>query len=353
MGPPDALPAFVGTYTEDESDSEGIYGYHADPASGDLDPASVTDAGENPSFLAFGPDGEYLYAVNQVMEGGLVAFEVTPAGDLDRLNRQPTEDQRPCHVALDATGTVALVAHYTGGSVAALPVEADGRLAPASDVIEHEHASGVTDRQTEPHPHSINPGPENRFAYVPDLGADRVYVYGLDPAGTLDPADPPFFETHAGAGPRHMDFHPNGRWAYVINELDSTLTAVERDPETGALSEIGTVGTLPPEFEGENTTAEVQVHPSGEYVYGSNRGHDSIAVFAIDDEGRPERIQVESTRGEWPRNFALDPEGRYLYAENRDTNDVVAFAVGDDGRLSATGHAVDVPEPVCLVFRHG
>lgn len=341
--------AYLGTYTD--GDSEGVYRYRVDASTGEMDRLGATEAGENPTFLAVHPSGDYLYAVNEAGDGGAVAFEVDrETGDLERLNERPTGDAGPCHCSVDAAGEYLLVAHYGGGSVSMLPVGADGALGDPTDVVEHE-GSSVGDRQTEPHPHSINPGPDDRFAYVPDLGTDEVVAYELDrEADALERVGAT--EVHDGAGPRHLDFHPAGRYAYLINELDSTLTALERDPETGALEAVETVETLPPEFDGESYTADVHVHPSGSFVYGSNRGHDSIVAFECDaGTGRLSLVGHESTRGEWPRNFALDPSGDHLFAENRDTDDVVAFDVdGATGELSATGDVEAVPSPVCMQF---
>lgn len=345
----DQYLAYVGTYTRDNSD--GIYGYWVDRSTGEFDPLGSAPAGEDPSFLALHPNGTFLYAVNEADHGTVTAFEIDRVtGDLRRLNQVAIGGEVPCHCSIDATGQYLLAAHYGGGSISALPIEDDGRVDDVTQVIEHEGNSVHPRRQTQPRPHSIVFGPEERFVYVPDLGADRVVVYEFDPDdGPLKPSDT--VALHERAGPRHLDFHPDGTYAYLINELDSTLTAFERDPETGALSEIATVSTLPESYEGTNFTADVHVHPSGQWVYGSNRGHDSIAVFAIEKTtGRPELIAHESTRGETPRNFALDPAGNLLFAENQDTDDVYAYRIQNDGKLDVLGHVADVPRPVCLVL---
>jgi 6-phosphogluconolactonase len=247
-----------------------------------------------------------------------------------------------------------MTAQYGGGTVSVLPIADDGTVGSPTAVVEHEGSGPNEGRQSEPHPHSIQPGPDNRFAYAPDLGADRVFVYDLDPAaGTIEPADCGHVDVHPGAGPRHLDFHPNGRYAYLISELDNTVVAFERDSDTGALDAFATVDTLPEGFDGESYTADIHVHPDGDTLYGSNRGHDSIAVFDLDADGRPTLVETESTRGEWPRNFALDPDGKFLFAENRDTNDIVTFRVRDDGTLEPTGAVAEVPEPVCMKFVNG
>ncbi|WP_226021586.1 lactonase family protein [Halomicrobium salinisoli] len=344
--------AFVGTYTD--GDSEGVYTVRAD-AEGRIERLGATDAGENPSFLALHPGDHYLYAVNEVDEGAVTAMELDENGDLERLNQVVTGGGAdPCHCTVDATGEYLLVAHYTGGTVAMLPIEDDGTVGEPTTVVEHEGEGVHPERQNGPHPHSIQPGPDNEYAYVPDLGTDRVYVYELDLAdGDLVPVAEPSVELPDGAGPRHLDFHPNGRHAYLINELDSTITALERDPETGSLTVLDAVSTLPEGYDGDNITADVHVHPSGEFVYGSNRGHDSVAAFAVDeDSGELEPVDRVSTRGEWPRNFAITPDGAHLLAENMDTDDVVTFAIDEvTGELSAMGDVAALPSPVCLQFR--
>lgn len=340
--------AFVGTYTWD--DSEGIYVFEVDGSTGEFTPISTAPAGENPSFLAVHPSGDYLYSVNEVDDGTVTAFRIDRGtGELHRLNRASTGDAGPCHCSIDATGTYVLVANYAGGSVSALPIREDGRIGDATQIVEHTGSSVHPERQTQAHAHSIVSGPENEFAYVPDLGTDRIVIYEFDPEdGPLRLIEDGPVRLHDGAGPRHFAFHPTASFAYVINELDSTLTAFRRDPDSGTLSEITTVSTLPAWFDGDNWTADLHVHPSGQWLFGSNRGHDSIAIFAIDrTTGRPTLVGHESTRGETPRNFALDPTGERLFVENQDTNDVYAYRF-EDGTLDLLGHVADVPRPVCL-----
>jgi len=346
----DSTLAFVGTYTD--PDEDGVFGFHVDD--GTLHPTTAVNGGGDPTFLAPDSGGDRVYVANRPESGGhVVAYAVDrEEGALSRLNAAPTAGGgTPCHCSVDATDQCVLTAQYGGGTVSVLPVDGTGRVGDPTTVLEHEGTGPDADRQDQPHPHSIVPGPDNVYAYAPDLGADRVFVYDLDPgAGTIDPADCGHVDVHAGAGPRHMDFHPDGRYAYLINELDSTVVAFERDPETGALDAFATASTLPDGFDGENYTADIHVHPSGEYLYGSNRGHDSIAVYELDAQGRPSLVGTESTRGEWPRNFALDPAGEFLFAENADTDDIVSFRIGADGTLDPTGAVVDVPSPVCMRF---
>ncbi|MFB6295567.1 MAG: lactonase family protein [Halobacteriales archaeon] len=335
-----------------DDDSGGVFAYRQDPDDGSLERLRTTPLAAV-SFLAVGPDRERAYTVTRVEGGVVTSFDLDATeGALSRLNRRSSEGAGPAYVSVDATGSYAFVANYAGGTVAALPIDDDGHLGPASDVVRHEGSGPNADRQEEPHPHSIDPGPENRYVYAPDLGTDRVVTYRIDfEEGRLRGDGVPDVEVQPGAGPRHLDFHPNGRYCYLINELDSTVVAFEQDPETGALEAFQTVGTLPDEFDGLNQCADVHVHPSGEWLYGSNRGHDSIAIYGIDAEtGRLDPVGHESTRGHWPRHFAIDPAGRYLYAENRRSDSVVTFAIDPDtGKLTPTGDRLELPEPLCLL----
>jgi 6-phosphogluconolactonase len=356
----DGRLALVAAKTGAEED--GLYSYRADPDTGGLDFLSSIPVGGTPKFLAVGPDGRRCYVVDTTDDGGSVASVAVDreTGALSVANRVPSGGEGPCYCSVDRSGRYVFVAHYSSGSVAVLPVDADGRAEEPAAVVEHSGSGADPDRQEAPHPHSVEPGPENRFVYVPDLGTDEVRVYEFDrEAGDLRPADPPAVTLPGGRGPRHVDFGPAGEFAYLVGELDSTLTTLARDPETGALSVVETVSTLPEGFDGENQPADVHVHPSGEWVYASNRGHDSIAVFEVDDGGRTgprvaRPVAHESTRGSWPRDFAVGPGGRYLYAENQNSDSVVVFRTdGDPGKLAATGAVVDVPRPGCLAFTSG
>ena len=275
------------------------------------------------------------------------------SGVLSYINSQGAGGPGPCHVKLDATGRYILAANYHGGSVCVLPVEDDGSLGPASDFIQHEGSSVNPRRQDEAHAHSINPDPQNRFVYVPDLGQDRVVIYRMDMEnGRLIPNNPAYVEVNPGFGPRHLDFHPGGKWTYLINELGSAITAFEYDENTGGLSEFQTIATLPTGFSGSNTTADIHVHPSGKFVYGSNRGHDSIAMFAVDqDSGRLTPMGHCSTKGRTPRNFGIDPSGRFLLAANQNSDNIVSFSIDQEtGHLTAMGQEVNIPMPVCVRF---
>ena len=350
--------AFIGTYTQ--STSEGIYVHRFDSDTGALEPVSAASGAENPSFLALHPSGRFIYATSEVEEfdgksqGALYAYSVdAEAGELRFINRQGSVGPGPCHAIVDRSGRYVLAANYHGGSVCVLPIREDGGLDPACEFIQHEGSSVNPRRQREAHAHSINLDPQNHFAYVPDLGMDRVFIYRFDQdSGSLSPADPAFAEVNPGFGPRHFTFHPDGRWAFVNNEIGSTITGFERDPETGALTEFQTIGTLPSGFSGTNSTAHILVHPSGRFLYVSNRGHDSIAIFAVDDAtGRLTAVGHQSTGGRTPRNFEIDPSGSLLVAENQNSDTVVTFRIDmESGLLTPSGSVARVPMPVCVKF---
>jgi 6-phosphogluconolactonase len=352
----DEMWLYVGTYTD--KGAKGIYIYCLDQATGGLKAAGLVTGVRNPSFLAIGPQQRCLYAVQETAEfegqpgGGVSAFAIDRAtGALTRLNSQRSHGVAPCHLTVDRTGQYVLVANYGSGSVSVLPIVPDGALGEATDVVQHHGSSVDPARQEGPHAHSVTLGPDNRYAFVADLGLDRVMSYRLDLAqGKLEPNDPPWVEVHAGAGPRHMAFHPSYRHAYVIHELDSTLSVFAYDRARGALKEVQNVSTLPGDFNGQSYCADVHVEPAGRFVYGSNRGHDSIALFAIDAQtGQVTPAGHQSTQGQTPRNFAIDPSGRWLLAANQDSDTVVVFRIdAQTGQLAPTGHVTRVPAPVCL-----
>lgn len=354
------LLTYIGTYTG--SKSKGIYVSRLDLATGRLSAPELAAEAASPSFLAVHPDRRFLYAVGEVgnfsgKPGGVVsAFAIdAPSGRLRLLNQASSGGAGPCHLVVDATGQNVLVANYGGGSVAVLPIKADGRLHEPSCVIQHTGSSVNPQRQQAPHAHSINLDPANRFAFVADLGLDKVLIYRFDGArGTLTANDPPFAQVAPGSGPRHFAFHPTGRFAYVINELLCTVTAFTWEAARGELRELQTISTLPggETVQPGHSTAEVVAHPSGRFLYGSNRGHNTIVVFAIDPTtGRLTHVEHQSTQGRTPRNFALDPTGRWLLAENQDSDTIVVFGVdAETGRLRPTGQVLEVPTPVCVRF---
>ncbi|HEY6301699.1 MAG TPA: lactonase family protein [Terriglobales bacterium] len=349
---------FVGTYTEKES--KGIYAYLFDAAFSELTPLGVAAETTNPSFLAIDPSHRFLYAVNEVQNyegassGAVSAFAIDSlTGKLSLLNQAPSRGADPCYITFDKTGNYALVANYTGGSVAVFPVQRDGTVGEPSAFVQHRGSSVNKERQEGPHAHWIETTPDNRFAIAVDLGLDELLVYRFDAGkGSLTPNDPPFASLDPGAGPRHLAFHPNGKFAYVVNELQSTITAFSYDPGQGALKKMKTVTTLPHGFSGRNDTAEIRVHPSGKFLFASNRGHDSIAVFSIDSHsGALTLVGHFPTQGKTPRDFEIDPTGTLLFAANQDTNSIVVFRIEPkNGRLTPAGQILHVPSPVCLKF---
>lgn len=353
---------YVGTYTQPEAHvlgkGAGIYLYRMDLASGALAFDSVTTGPVNPSFLALDPRRRFLYAVSEVATmtgapgGAVYAYAIDPkTGRLAYLNRQPRCGRAPCYLSVEPTGRCVFVANYACGTVAVFPIEEDGRLGPSSGVVQHEGSSVNVERQEAPHPHSIVADPTGRFVFVADLGLDKIMSYRLDAIrGTLTPNDPPWVAVQAGAGPRHLVFHPQGRHAYLMNELDATLTAFAYDAARGALTPVQTVETLPATYSGLRHGADVHVDAAGRFVYASNRGHDSLVVFAIDAaSGRLAYVGRTSTHGKTPRNVALDPTGTFLLAANQDTDTIVTFRIdGPTGALSPTGHVTEVPTPVCI-----
>jgi 6-phosphogluconolactonase len=351
------LLVYVGTYTTGKS--EGIYLYRLNLASGELKHVATTKGVVNPSFLALAPSRRYLYAVNEVGDfggkksGAVSAFAVDQStGQLRFLNQQPSLGADPCYVDVASGGKSVLIANYTGGNVTILSVGLDGSLGAATDMKQYRGSSANHERQEGPHAHLIALDPTNRFAYSCDLGTDKIMIFRFDARnGKLLPAEPPWVQVKAGMGPRHLAFHPSGRYVFVLNELSSTVTAFARDPEKGSLKELQSVTALPKDFTGANTGADIHVSPGGQFLYCSNRGHDSIAIFAIDRSGALATVGHESTRGMTPRNFAIDPSGDFLLVANQKSDNIVVFRLDKKtGRLSSTGQTADVPSPVCLKF---
>jgi 6-phosphogluconolactonase len=352
---------FIGTYTEKEgSHSKGIYVYRMDPASGELIFQWEAEGSLNPSYLAIHPQKQFLYAVNEMQSfgvqegGGVSAFSIDPgSGELHLLNASSSQGTDPCYISVEQTGRFALVANYSNGSVAVFPIEADGRLGPATDIVQHSGSGPHPERQAGPHAHCILPDPTNRFAIAVDLGLDRLVTYEMDlERGRLHKHSE--VKVEAGAGPRHLVFHSNGKFAYLINELNATLIGYRYHSEVGSFEELQTVPALPGDFTGENLCADIHVSPDGRHLYASNRGHDSIVCYAIDpNTGQLTYRNHTSTGGREPRNFAIDPTGAFLLAANQNSHTIVTFKIdAENGELSRTGHEVEISMPVCLKFAY-
>ena len=351
---------YVGTYTEEGGKSKGIYAYRYDAKTSEITPLGLAAETTNPSFVALHPNGTYLYAVNEVgnykgpNSGGVSAFSIDPAtGKLTFLNEVPSRGADPCYIIVDRSGKYVLVANYTGGSVATFPVLADGKLGEASAFVQHTGHGTNPERQEAPHAHSIDLSSDNRFAMVDDLGLDELLVYKFDAAkGSLTPNDPPFAKVEAGAGPRHFVLRPDGKFAYVVSEMGHTVTAFSNDAAGGKLQSIQTITTLPKDFKGRNDDAEIQVHPSGKFLYASNRGDDSIAIYAIDaSKGTLTQVAIVPTGGKEPRSFEIDPTGKLLFAANQKSDNIVVFSIDQTtGNLTPTGKVLEVGSPVCVKF---
>ena len=343
-------PLLVGTHL----DSDGLYACRLDLATGALGEAQVAADAPRPGFLALHPKRPLVYAITaepRQPNGGVRAWQIAPEGQvLTPLNEMSTGDMGATHLAVDRGGTMVLVAHYGGGSTAVLPLAPDGALKPIASLVQHSGASAHPTRQTEPHAHGVAIDDSRRFFFVADLGTDEVIVYRIAGGGQLERVSA--WKAPIGSGPRHVSFHPNGKWLYSINELKSTVSVLAFDSGAGMLSEVQTITTLPREFHGENTSGEVVVHPGGRFVYGSNRGHDSTAVFAVDaDRGTLTLVEIEPTGGGHPRHIGIDPTGKFLIAANRDSDNLVSFRIdATTGGLAPTGFRTKVPRPVCVVF---
>ncbi|MDQ3395268.1 MAG: beta-propeller fold lactonase family protein [Bacteroidota bacterium] len=345
---------YIGTYTD--GNSEGIYLYKLDVATGELKHVNTTRGVDNPSFLAFDPGKEFLYAVNEVTDfkgtasGAVSAFLIDKkTGELSFLNQQSTHGGAPCYVQVDKSGKSLLVANYEGGNVAIFPIQSNGHIGEATKVIDQNNAN--KGKKDQAHAHCIVTDPENKFAVAADLGMDKLFIYKLDAnTATLIPNEPYSISTKKGAGPRHFTFNKNGKYAYGINELNSTLTAYSYNKKKGKLTEIQTVSTLPENYEGESYCADVHISPNGKFLYGSNRGHNSIVVFSIDQKsGQLSLVEHSSTLGNWPRNFAINPSGKILLVANQKSDDIFTFFIDSkNGKLTASGKKIQLASPVFL-----
>jgi 6-phosphogluconolactonase len=333
-----------------------IHAFQLDPKTGRLATLHRTPGVENPFFLAFSPNQKFLYSIHAKKFGGkeheqVAAYAIAGrTGQLTLLNRQSSHGMAACYLDVDATGKTLLVANYSTGSVASLPVREDGSLGEAVSFIQHTGSSADPARQEGPHSHSIVVSPDNRFAYSADLGIDRVMIYRLDAAkAKLWPNEKPSANTPRGAGPRHLTFHPNGKYVYVINELSNSITRFDYDPQSGALAERETISTLPQEFHGKSYCADLKITPNGRFLYGTNRGHDSLAMYRIGLDGRLALAGIEPSLGKGPQNLAIAPGGELLLCANMAGNNVTVFRIDPEtGRLTSVGPAVSMPSPSCI-----
>lgn len=350
---------FIGTYTNGKS--EGIYGFRFDPSKPDARQVSVTAGIRNPSFLAMSPDGRFLFAVSELNGGGdagrVISYRVDGAnGVLTRINDQPSGGDDPCYVTVDKTGRWVIVGNYSSGSLSVLPVNADGSLGQAVSRQVHEGSGPNASRQEKPHVHATVLSPDNRYLYVPDLGADKIFVYRFDAAtGKLTPGDMPFRAAHPGSGPRHFVFHPEKQFAYLVEELTGSISVYHLTPENGALAWVQRLSTLPAGFQGFAGSADIHISPDGRFLYATNRGDaNNIAIFRINKKnGQLSPAGHQGAGGIHPRNFSITQDGRWLLCANRDSDEIVIFQRDrKTGKLTETGKRIRVPSPVCIRWAH-
>lgn len=352
----DNLLVFVSAFTS--GDQGAIHAYNFDTASGQLRALHRTPNVPNPFFLAVSPDNTSLYSIHARVFSGkedehVAAYVISRrTGQLKLINQQSSRGRASCYLDVDKTGKTVLVANYTSGSVASLPVKGDGSLGEPVSFHQHSGSSINPKRQKEPHAHCIVVSPDNRYAYVADLGLDQVLCYKLDASSArLTPNDPPYARTPPGSGPRHLTFHPNGKQLYVINELANSITVFDYNAATGALRERQTISTLPKDYTGISHCADVKVTPDGRYLYGTNRGHDSIAAYRVQDDGSLSLIAIEPSRGKGPQNLAISPDGKWLLCANMPGKNIAVFQIdSSSGRIKAVGEPTEQPNPSCIML---
>lgn len=347
---------FIGGYTG--AANKGIHYSRLDLDKGTLSPPELVAELQNPTFLAIHPTLDVLYSVSEVRRDGkrenaqVLAYKIGPNGKLDLISGLPAGGDGPCYIATDRAGKFAMVANYSSGSISVFPIDSNGQLQPATANVQHVGKSANPQRQEGPHAHCIMTDPSDKFVCAVDLGMDQVVIYALDRSnGSLKPTGEPFKAT-PGFGPRHLAFHPSGKYAFVIHEIGSQLSSCKWDQNLGQLTEIEHVSTLPADFKGDSSTAEVLVHPNGRFVYGSNRGHDSIVCFALDESnGKLTLVSHTSTKGKTPRNFRIDPSGKYLLAQNQGSDSTFAFKIDpQSGQLTQVGEPISTGGPCCIKF---
>jgi 6-phosphogluconolactonase len=350
---------YIGTYTN--AKSKGIYAFRMDPNTGHLTSVGLVAETPSPSYLAFSPNHKYLVAANEVSNfggakaGAVSSFAINPdTGKLTQLSQQSSKGDGPCHVWVDNTGKSVFVANYGAGSIAALPLAADGKLSPASAFVQHKGTSVNPQRQEGPHAHCVMTSPDNKFLLAADLGLDKILVYHLDPVkGTLTPNDPPAGTLKPGSGPRHIAFSPNGKYAYVINEMGMTVTAFNYDAKKGTLKEFQNLSTVAPGTTGKDfSTAELRMHPSGKFLYGTNRGHHSIVLYTVDpSNGHLKFVSAQSAGVKTPRGMGIDPSGKFLIAAGQDSDNLTVFRIDQStGKLTQVGGPISTPSPVDVEF---
>lgn len=348
---------YIGTYPG--KGEPGIYYYEYDLSEKKFTKKQEVSGQASPGFLALCPRSRFLYAVNQIAdfngknEGAVSSFSIDKrTGMLTYINSTSSMGPRPCHLSVTPDGNFVAAANYSGGSVVLLPVADDGSLGEATGFIQHEGSGPHPSRQNAPHAHSIYPSPCGKYLFSADLGTDKIMIYTYDGSGKLIPNHAaPYARMEPGAGPRHMAIHPGKNWIYVVNELNSTITRLIFEPETGDVRVMESVSTLPQGFDGVNYCAEIRVHPDGRFLYASNRGHNSIAIFEISDHGIPVAAGHENVRGDWPRNFNIDPSGKILIVANQNSGNIAVFDINrETGNLTFTGKMLEIKQPVCIVF---
>ena len=347
---------YVGTYST--RGSEGIYVFEFDRKAGTMQPIQATTNGKSPSFLALHPTGKYLYAVNEGagQTGSVSAYAIDRAtGKIQFLNTQSSLGGGPCHISVDQTGKTAFVSNYGGGSLAVLPIRADGTLGEATDSVQDVGSGPNAQRQEKPHVHSATLSPDNRLVYVADLSTDKLNIFTIDVnASKVKPASTPFVTVKPGSGPRHFTIHPTDKYAYLVEEITSTVAVFARNTKTGALTLLDdNVQTLPDNFSGQNTSADIHIDPSGKFLYQSNRGANTLAIFAIGNDGKLTKVGDQPTEGKTPRNFLIDPKGDYVFVAHQDSDNITIFKRDQKtGKLTYTGQSVKVPAAVCVIMAH-